>query len=278
MSKYSTTERDRTLPVRDPEIFPVHRGKGIIVTGAAGGIGRAVAEHLLAQGATVIVADLKEAAVTAAVEALGAPGRCYPLAMDVGSVNSVGAGIAASERLLGRIDGLVNCAAIVLHADPLAISRADWQRQFEINLFGAYEASRLVAKSMIAAGTRGAIVSIASEAGKKGHVESLAYSASKAGLISMTRMLSEALAIHDINVNCICPGGVATPMLREVSVAYSQVTSEAPDKIFDKMISQQLVRHLQPIEVARIVSFLLTDDALLIRGQAVNADAGETPY
>lgn len=110
------------------------------------------------------------------------------------------------------------------------------------------------------------------------NVESLAYSASKAGLISMTRMLSETLATHDINVNCVCPGGVATPMLREVSVAYSGVTGEAPEAIFDKMVSQQLVRHLQPIEVARVVSFLLSDDAMLVRGQAVNADAGETPY
>jgi NAD(P)-dependent dehydrogenase (short-subunit alcohol dehydrogenase family) len=198
--------------------------------------------------------------------------------MDVGSVESVAAGIAASETFLGTIDGLVNCAAIVIHADPLAIPRAEWQRQFEVNLFGAYEASRLVALRMIATGTRGAIVSIASEAGKKGHIESLAYSASKAGLISMTRMLSEALAVHDINVNCVCPGGVATPMLRDVSVAYSEVTSEAPEAIFNKMVSQQLVRHLQPIEVARIVSFLLSDDAMLIRGQAINADAGETPY
>ena len=198
--------------------------------------------------------------------------------MDVGSPVSIAEGVSISERHLGRIDGLVNCAAIVRHSDPLEISWDDWRKQFEVNLFGAYEASRLVAKSMIATGTRGAIVSIASEAGKKGHVESLAYSASKAGLISMTRMLSEALAGHDINVNCVCPGGVATPMLREVSVAYSGVTGERPEAIFDKMLSQQLVRHLQPIEVARIVSFLLSDDAMLIRGQAVNADAGETPY
>ncbi len=275
MSKYSTVDRSRTLPVREPALFPIHHGKGFIVTGAASGIGRAVAEHLAAQGATIVAADIKPAALP---DQSDLAARWHTVTVDVASLDSVSAGIAASERLLGRIDGLVNCAAIVLHADPLAISRADWQRQFEINLFGAYEISRLAARSMIEAGTRGAIVSIASEAGKKGHVESLAYSASKAGVISMTRMLSESLAVHDINVNCVCPGGVATPMLREVSVAYSGVTSEAPEAIFDKMISQQLVRHLQPIEVARVVSFLLSDDALLIRGQAINADAGETPY
>jgi NAD(P)-dependent dehydrogenase (short-subunit alcohol dehydrogenase family) len=279
MSKYSTTNRDRVIPLRSPEVFSTHRDKKIIVTGAAGGIGRAVAELLLAQGARVTVADLKEDAVRAVCGAL-APDeeRCLPIAMDVSSPASIAKGIGASLKHFGRIDGLVNCAAIVRHSDPLEISWDDWQRQFEMNLFGAYEVSRLVAKSMIAAGTRGAIVSIASEAGKKGHVESLAYSASKAALISMTRMLSEALARHDINVNCVCPGGIATPMLHEVSEAYSGVTGEPADSIFDKMTSQQLVRHLQPIEVGRIVSFLLSDDALLIRGQAVNADAGETPY
>jgi NAD(P)-dependent dehydrogenase (short-subunit alcohol dehydrogenase family) len=276
MSKYTTTHNVRPLPIRSPEVFPVHRGKGIIVTGAAGGIGRAIAELLLAQGAAVVIADLKEEAVAATAKALGS--ASHGVAMDVGSPESIAAGIAASESKLGRIDGLVNCAAIVRHSDPLEISWDDWRRQFEINLFGAYETSRLVAKRMIATGTRGAIVSIASEAGKKGHKESLAYSASKAGLISMTRILAETLAVHDINVNCICPGGVATPMLREVSVAYSGVTSEPPEAIFAKMISQQLVRHLQPIEVARVVSFLLSDDAMLVRGQAVNADAGETPY
>ena len=276
MSKYSTIDRDTPLPVRNPPVFPVHRGKGFLVTGAAGGIGRAIAEHLLAQGAAVVVADLKEDTVDATVAALG--GTSFGVAMDVGSPVSIVEGVSISERHLGRMDGLVNCAAIVRHSDPLEISWDDWRRQFEVNLFGAYEASRLVGKRMIATGTRGAIVSIASEAGKKGHIESLAYSASKAGLISMTRMLSEVLAGHDINVNCVCPGGVATPMLREVSVAYSGVTGERPEAIFDKMLSQQLARHLQPIEVARIVSFLLSDDAMLIRGQAVNADAGEMPY
>jgi NAD(P)-dependent dehydrogenase (short-subunit alcohol dehydrogenase family) len=276
VSKYSTSDRKNPLPVREPEILPVHRGKGIIVTGAAGGIGRAIAEHLLAEGASVVVADLRDDAVRATVASLG--GKSFPIGMDIGSPESIAKGVADSEKHLGRIDGLVNCAAIVRHSDPLEISWDDWRKQFEINLFGAYEASRLVAKHMIANGTRGAIVSIASEAGKKGHVESLAYSASKAALISMTRMLSEALAGNDINVNCVCPGGVATPMLREVSVAYSGVTGEAPEAIFDKMISQQLVRHLQPIEVARVVSFLLSDAAMLVRGQAVNADAGETPY
>ena len=166
----------------------------------------------------------------------------------------------------------------MLTTDPLAIRRADWEKQFQINLFGCYEVSRCVARHMIDQGIKGAIVSIASEAGKKGHVDCLAYSASKAGVISMTRMLSEALAPHDINVNCVCPGAVATPMLRQIAEDYSKFMAEAPDVLFDKIRNVQLSRHVEPVEVARAVSLLLSDDAMLIRGQAVNIDAGETPY
>ena len=154
----------------------------------------------------------------------------------------------------------------------------DWVRFFRINLFGAYEASRLVARSMINSGARGAIVSVASEAGKKGHIESLAYSARKAALINMTRVLSATLAPHDINVNCVCPGGVATDMLREVAVAYGKLAGETPEDVFPQLISSQLVRHIEPVEVARTISFLLSDDAIIIRGQAISADGGDTPY
>ena len=154
----------------------------------------------------------------------------------------------------------------------------DWEKIFRVNLFGAYEVSRLVARSMIASGARGAIVSVASEAGKKGHMESLAYSASKAALINMTRVLSAVLAPHDINVNCVCPGGVKTDMLREVSVAYGRLVAAPPEEVFSQLISSQLMRHIEPVEVARTISFLLSDDAAIIRGQAVNADGGDTPY
>lgn len=161
---------------------------------------------------------------------------------------------------------------------PAAAAWADWERIFRINLFGAYEASRLVARSMIDTGRRGAIVSVASEAGKKGHMESLAYSASKAALISMTRVLSAALAPHDINVNCVCSGGAATDMLREVAVAYGRLAGAPPAEIFPKLVSSQLLRHIEPVEVARTISFLLSDEAIIIRGQAISADGGDTPY
>ena len=277
MGDFSTRPPHAPLPVRARRAGPVHAGKGFIVTGAAGGVGRATAELLLAEGAHVALADVRQAALDRTVAAIGDP-KAFAIVLDAARPASIASAIAAAEAGLGRIDGLVNCAAIVIHADPLEIAWSDWEKIFSVNLFGAYEAARLAAKSMIANGVRGAIVNVASEAGKKGHKESLAYSASKAGLISVTRVLSAALAAHDINVNCVCPGGVATDMLREVAIAYGKLVDSPPDDVFGKLVSSQLLRHIDPSEVARTISFLLSDAALIIRGQAISADGGDTPY
>jgi len=222
------------------------------------------------------LADVRARELEAAATAIG--GDAIPVVVDLAEPASIAAAVAAAEAKLGPLDGLVNCAAIVVHADPLETTWATWEKIFAVNLFGAYEMSRLAARSMIASNKRGAIVSVASEAGKKGHVESLAYSASKAALINMTRVLSAALAPHDINVNCVCPGGVASDMLREVAVAYGKLAGQAPEDVFPQLVSSQLLRHIEPIEVARTISFLLSDDAMIIRGQAVSADGGDTPY
>ena len=276
MGQFSTRPPHRPLPVRAGVLCKAHEGKGILITGAAGGVGRATAELLAAEGARVALADIRVDALQAVVAAIGR--GAFAVRLDLLDPASIGSAVAAAEAELGRLDGLVNCAAIVVHADPLETSWADWEKIFRVNLFGAYEVSRLVARSMIASGARGAIVSVASEAGKKGHMESLAYSASKAALINMTRVLSAVLAPHDINVNCVCPGGVATDMLREVSVAYARLVAAPPDEVFSQLISSQLQRHIEPIEVARTISFLLSDAAVIIRGQAVSADGGDTPY
>ena len=247
------------------------------MTGAAGGVGRATAALLAARGARVALADIRAEALEAAVAAMPAK-DAFGVALDAADPHSIARAVQDAQARLGRVDGLVNCAAIVIHADPLEAAWGDWEKIFRVNLFGAFEASRLVAAAMIAAGVRGAIVNVASEAGKKGHVDSLAYSASKAALINMTRTLSAALAPHDINVNCVCPGGVATDMLREVAIAYGKLVDSAPDDVFAQLVSSQLRRHIEPEEVARAISFLLSDDAHAIRGQAINADGGDTPY
>ena len=275
MAPFSTRAPHAPLPVREAPALRRHAGRRFLVTGAAGGVGLATAARLTREGAKVAMADIR--ADLLANEARRLEGA-IALPVDVGDRASVAEAVRAAESGLGGIDGLVNCAAIFVHADPLATDMTDWERLFRVNLFGAYEMCRLVAKTMMKAKLRGAIVNVASQAGKKGHAEALAYSASKAALINMTRTLSAALAPCDINVNCVCPGGVATDMLREVAIAYGQLIDSAPAEVFEKLISGQLQRHVEPDEVARTISFLLGDEAHVIRGQALNADGGDAPY
>lgn len=273
------TTATRTLPVRKPEVFPVHAGKRFIVTGAAGGLGRATAELLLAEGARVALLDVRGDAVSATARELGGQARgATPFVVDLSSPESIETAAAEAISHFSGVDGLANVAGIVRHSDPLRIPRPDWEEQIAVNVVGPYELSRLVAEHLIADGRPGAIVNVASEAGKVGHAQSLAYSASKAALINETRMMSAALAHADINVNCVCPGGLPTAMLRQVADAYSDRIHEPAGDIFDAMITEQAGRHLDLAEVARIISFLLSENAFAIRGQAVNADGGGTPY
>lgn len=227
----------------------------------------------------MVLADRLEAELETTAAALGGSAAgVFAVPMDISEPASVEFAVAAAGEFLGAVDGLANVAGIVRHADPLEVPRSDWEAVFAVNVFGAYDVSRRVAAMMVAGGVHGSIVQVASEAGKVGHRDSLAYSASKAALINITRMLSLSLAAHDINVNCVCPGGMPTAMLREVADAYSPLTGVGADELFDQMTSPQLGRHPQPREVARTISYLLSDDAFMIRGQAVNVDAGDTPY
>ncbi len=131
---------------------------------------------------------------------------------------------------------------------------------------------------MIAGGHGGAIVNVASNAGKVGHPNMAAYNASKAAVISLTRTLSSEWAEHGINVNAVCPACVATEMLRDVARWAAGRTGEDPEQVLATIVPHQLGRHVRPIEVGRVVAFLLSEHAVIIRGQAINVDGGDTPY
>jgi NAD(P)-dependent dehydrogenase (short-subunit alcohol dehydrogenase family) len=104
------------------------------------------------------------------------------------------------------------------------------------------------------------------------------YNVSKAAVIAMTKTLAMAHAADGVRVNAVCPGSVSTPMLREVADVMSQSTGKDAATLFAGMVPAQLGRHVEPLEVGRIVAFLLTDAAVIIRGQSINVDAGDTPY
>jgi len=283
MGSFTLRKAHAPLPVREVAPLHAHANKRYFIIGGAGDGGKAAAKALMLEGAAVIIGDVRRQALDETIDSLCkftgkdsiAPSA---IVMDMSDASSIASAIHEVDARLGGIDGLVNYAAIVRHVDPLETPWRDWEEIFAINVYGAFEASRLVAKAMIDRNIKGAIVNIASEAGKKGHGLSLAYSASKAAVISFTRTLSEALAPHDININCICPGGMAANMLREVAVAYGEVAGQDADEVYEQLIGTQLRRHVEPDEVARIAGFLLSDAAMLIRGQAINADGGDTPY
>lgn len=134
------------------------------------------------------------------------------------------------------------------------------------------------ARRLIAEGRGGAIVNVASNAGKVGYRNMAGYNASKAAVISLTRSLALEWAAHGINVNAVCPGGVDTPMLQEVAEWLAARLGQPAEALHAQMKPQQLERRIQPVEVGRVVAFLLSDAAQVIRGQAINVDGGDTPY
>lgn len=251
----------------------------VLVTGAGGGIGRGVAVAVAEAGGHVVATDLglDLAAETAArVEQAGR--RSLPLALDVTEEASVEAAVDRTLEDFGRLDGLVNNAGILTMGPALDASVEDWHREFEVNVFGVALCCRVAGRRMIEAGPGGAIVNVASNTGKVGYPNMAAYNASKAAVINLTRSLSAEWAEHDLNVNAVCPGGVDTPMLGQAAEWIGARIGEDPATLLDTMVPQQLGRHVRPEEVGRVVAFLLSGHARIIRGQSINVDGGEAPY
>lgn len=261
-------------PLIEPEFFPVHQRRRFIVTGAARGIGAATAETLVAEGGSVVIADVLYDEACAVAERLGDGARA--VAMDIADVDSLQSRVDESVAWLGGLDGVVSNAAIAIMRPAVAHNRSDWQSQFDVNVHGAFEVVR--ASMRYLQQSSGHVVFVSSESGKRGHPEMVAYNATKAALINITRVLAEEWAPHNVNVNCVCPGGVATQMLVDVASYYSAKTGTDAAHIYDEMIVPQLGRHIEPMEVASVISFLLSTAALAVRGQSINVDGGQAPY
>jgi len=254
--------------------------KIIFVTGAGRGMGRGIAEALAETGANVIVGDLAIESVRETAQLVDQHGpRSLAVQLDVTKAESVSAAIAEAVARFGRIDGWVNNAGIVKMDAALDVELADWERQMRVNVDGLFLCCQLAAKQMKAQSpSGGSIVNIASNAGKVGYKNMAAYNAGKAAVISITRSLSMEWAEHNINVNAVCPGGVDTPMLLSVAEFYAARFGGDPHEMVKTMKPNQMDRRIQPVEVGRVVAFLLSKDAHIIRGQSINIDGGDTPY
>jgi meso-butanediol dehydrogenase/(S,S)-butanediol dehydrogenase/diacetyl reductase len=253
--------------------------KVILITGAGSGIGRGVALAVAEQGARVAACDvLGDAAEETARLVEEAGGRCVAIEVDVTEQAAVEAMLEQVVEELGGIDGLVNNAGVIQLAESLDVAPADWDLQLEVNVKALFGCCRAVAALWKNSDCGGAIVNVASNAGKTGYPNMAIYNATKAAVISLTRTLAAEWAARSINVNAVCPGGVDTPMLAKVANWVAERRGVDPSDLLATMTCQQLNRHVQPIEVGRVVAFLLSDRAAIIRGQSINVDGGDTPY
>ena len=253
-------------------------GHVYLVTGAAGGIGAGISLAIVQAGGSVALADLDLESTEATARAIDPTGQ-HTLAVrcDVSSDSSVESAVEAVIEQFGRLDGVVNNAGVIELDEARHATSAAWARELDINVTGVFRVCR-AALEHLSASDRAAIVNVASNCGKVGFPNMAGYNASKAAVINLTRSLATEWAPLGINVNAVCPGAVDTPMLGRVADWLADHQGGDPDTILAGMTLPQLGRKATPIEVGRVVAFLLSADAIIIRGQAINVDAGETPY
>ena len=243
-------------------------GKVAIVTGGAKGIGAAVVRRLAEDGAAVVIADIDEEAGRAVAAETGARlVRC-----DVASEADILALLAYVDREFGRLDIIVNDAAVQLNKPLLETSTEEFSRVLAINLTGSFVMMREGAKYMIGKGIRGAIVNFSSTFAVVGSPGYLAYHASKGGVSSMTRAAAIALIPHGIRVNAVAPGTTDTPGLHDG--ARDTGDEQAAMESFLRL--QPLGRFGRPSDIASVVRFLVDDESGYICGATIMADGGYT--
>lgn len=238
-----------------------------IVTGAARGIGKAVAERLIADGFTVAVADRDEPAAHATAQQLNAD-RAFALAVDVTDPLSTRHMAEAVLVRAGRIDVLVNNAGIVGNDGPVVDYPEDeWRRIMAVNLDGVFLCCKAVLPHMLAQ-TSGRIINIASISGKEGNPNMAAYSASKAGVIGFTKALGKEVATRGILVNCVTPALIETELLQ-------QITGEVVQSLVAK-IPMRRTGHAK--EVAALVAWLASDECTFSTGAVFDISGGRATY
>lgn len=239
-------------------------GRVALVTGASQGIGETIARELAAEGSTVVLVDVQKDKLEAVARSIvEAGGRAEARDADVGDAAAADRVAAAVAAAHGRIDHLVNNAGITRDTLLMRMKEEDWDAVLRVNLKGAFNFSRAVLRTMIAA-RYGRIVNIASVAGQMGNAGQTNYAASKAGVIALAKSLAREVGSRGITVNAVAPGFIATAM--------TDALPEDVRKTYLDLIP--LKKFGLPIDVAHAVKFLLSEDAAYITGQVVSVNGG----
>ncbi len=237
-------------------------GKNALVTGASGGLGKAISQTLYALGAKIVLADMNEAGVKALQASMGegtytAVGNLSDPAVPAALIKD------AEAQLGGGIDILVNNAGLTRDGLAMRMKDEDWDLVLNVNLSAAFRLSRAAMKGMMSR-RWGRIISVASIVGVMGNAGQANYAASKAGLIAMSKSLAQEIASRNVTVNCVAPGFIASAMTDALS-------DEQKDKL---KVNIPMGRIGEPMDVAAGVAFLASEEAQYITGQTLHINGG----
>ena len=250
--------------------MPEAEARHVVVTGAANGIGRAIAERVAAGSFAVSILDLDAVAAERAARDISAKGaNVFAAQVDITDYEAVADAVTCAEAELGRVYGVVNNAGWdrarrFVDSDP-----EFWRKVIDINLYGPLNVTHTVARKLEQYG-RGRIVTIASDAGRVGSMGESVYSAAKGGVIALMKSLARELARQGITCNSVCPGPTDTQLLADL---------EGSGRLAEALKKAIPMRRLgQPADIAGIVAFLLSDEAAFVTGQTISVSGGLTMH
>ncbi len=250
-----------------PDPVPALAGKTVVVTGAARGIGEAVAAAVLDAGGAVALLDLDAGGADTAAR-LAARGRAYFFPCDVRSLAQVEQAVGAARDALGAVDGLVNNAGINAYYDAVVMEEEDWERVFAVDLKAAWLLAKATLPDLIE--RRGAIVNMSSIQARMTIEGFFPYAAAKAGLEGLTRSLALDYAAAGVRVNAVAPGYTDTFLVREWLGSHPD-----PQATLESVLASIPMRRIaQPSEIASVVVFLLSEQASAITGATIAVDCG----